>query len=98
MEEHLLLAELSESGGRILSRYDLDDNPRLGQNREMIRRAFDSVSAEILIPLALKRDLIGFIAIGKKESGAFFSADDVAFLKALANQHPPPIPTPLSYH
>jgi hypothetical protein len=44
----------------ILSRHDLDDNPRFGRNREAIRQAFDSVSAELLIPLALKRDLIGF--------------------------------------
>ena len=86
VEEHLLVAELTATGRPILSRHDLDDNPRFGPNREAIRRAFDSVSAELLMPLALKRDLIGFIAIGKKESGAFFSADDVDFLKALSNQ------------
>jgi signal transduction histidine kinase len=97
LEEHLVLAELSDSGGRILSRYDLDDNPRGARNSEMIRRAFDSVSAEMLIPLALKRDLIGFIAIGKKESGAFFSADDVDFLKALANQSALSIANALAY-
>src|SRR6266851_2728070 len=97
LEEHLLLAELSDTGGRMLSRYDLDDNPRAAQNREIIRRAFDSVGAELLIPLALKRDLIGFIAIGKKESGAFFSADDVDFLKALANQSALSIANALAY-
>jgi signal transduction histidine kinase len=97
LDEHLLLAELADMGGRILSRPDLDENPRAGQNREVLRRAFDSVSAEMLIPLALKRDLIGFIAIGKKESGAFFSADDMDFLKALANQSALSIANALAY-
>ena len=97
LDEHLLLAGLTDTGGRILSRPDLDENPRAGQNREMRRRAFDSVSAEILIPVALKRDLIGFIAIGKKESGGFFSADDVDFLKALANQSALSIANALAY-
>ena len=97
LEQHLVLAELANAGGGILLRHDLDDNPRVGQNRELMRQAFDLVGAEMLIPLALKRDLIGFIAIGKKESGAFFSADDVDFLKALANQSALSIANALAY-
>src|SRR5258708_29854058 len=45
VEQHLLLAELANAGGGILLRHDLDDNPRVGQNRELIRNAFDSVGA-----------------------------------------------------
>lgn len=41
---------------------------------------------QLLVPLVLKDELIGFIALGKKESGAFFSADDHDFLSTLANQ------------
>lgn len=92
-----LLAEFSDCGGRIILRHDLDEDPRAGQKREVIRRVFDSVGAEILIPLKLKSDLIGFIAIGKKESGAFFSADDVDFLGALANQSALSIANALAY-
>lgn len=56
---------------------------------EAIQSANDSLTTanlQLLVPLVLKDELIGFIALGKKESGAFFSADDHDFLSTLANQ------------
>lgn len=52
---------------------------------------------QLLVPLVLKDELIGLIALGKKESGAFFSADDHDFLSTLANQSVLSIANALSY-
>jgi len=52
-------------------------------------RAHESEVAQqtmLAAPLMLKHELLGMILLGRKESGAFFSADDRAFLGALANQ------------
>jgi signal transduction histidine kinase len=45
-----------------------------------------ALNLQLLVPLVLKDELIGLIVLGKKESGAFFSADDHDFLYTLANQ------------
>ena len=41
---------------------------------------------QLLVPLMSKDELIGVMALGKKESGRPFSVDDLAFLSTLTNQ------------
>jgi signal transduction histidine kinase len=54
-------------------------------------------SVQVLVPLSFKGDLIGLIALGHKESGAFFSVHDSDFLVTLANQGAVSIANALSY-
>lgn len=51
----------------------------------------------LCIPLILKNELIGFIALGNKASGASFSVDDLTFLSTLANQSAVSIANAQSY-
>lgn len=83
---HPLVQRLARKRSGIFSRDELEQNSAAHEAREKIRRAFHSLGAELIVPLMLKEELIGFIALGAKESGAFFSADDSVFLRTLANQ------------
>jgi signal transduction histidine kinase len=93
-DDHVLATALAQTGGRVLSRYHLD--PESAKDLGL-RSGFDSIDAELLIPLALKDELIGFIALGKKQSGGFFSGDDIDFLRTLANQSALSISNALAY-
>jgi signal transduction histidine kinase len=53
--------------------------------------------AQLFVPLWFKNDLIGLIILGRKGSGAFFSAEDIDFLSTLANQSALSIANALAY-
>lgn len=93
-EHHPLIKRLARTNGRPLSRYSLDDEVSADRN---LRVEFDALGAKLLIPLALKDELVGFIALGRKESGGFFSIDDTDFLRTLANQSALSIANALAY-
>jgi signal transduction histidine kinase len=42
--------------------------------------------AEIVVPMTFAGRLVGFIALGARRSGKYYTADDVQFLRTLANQ------------
>ena len=92
--EHPLIACLANNPGRVVSRYNLDDE--FSEDKDLLS-AFDVIEAELLLRLAFKGDLIGFIALGKKESGAYFSMDDFDFLRTLANQSALSIANAIAY-
>ena len=52
---------------------------------------------KLCIPLILKDELIAFVALGDKVSGASFSVDDITFLSTLANQSAVSIANALAY-
>jgi signal transduction histidine kinase len=83
--------------GRVLSRYDLEEESAYGEDGDRARQAFEVLHAQLIVPLILKGDLIGFLALGQKESGAFFSIDDIGFLTALANQGAVSIANAIAY-
>src|SRR5205814_1669013 len=72
--------------GRVFSLYDVADEAFPPEVQERDRKGLEYIGAQLLVPLTLKGDLIGLIALGNKESGTFFSADDSDFLYTLANQ------------
>lgn len=43
-------------------------------------------AAEIVVPMTFGGRLVGFIALGARRSGKYYTADDVQFLRTLANQ------------
>lgn len=44
------------------------------------------LDAALVMPMAFERTLIGFLALGEKQSGQFFSREDLGLLRTLANQ------------
>jgi len=83
---HPLIGELQTQGQPIL-RYDLtvDLQARPPAEGERLHE-FAHLGVQLLVPLLLKGQLLGFFALGGKESGAFFSVEDRDFLMTLANQ------------
>ncbi len=94
---HPLIGEL-HTKGQPISRYDLTDNTQtsLPPGGERLHE-FAHLGVQLLVPLLLKGQLLGFFALGGKESGAFFSVEDRDFLVTLANQSALSIANALSY-
>jgi signal transduction histidine kinase len=71
---------------RLLSFYDIADSSLSEARLQDCLRELERMQAQLLVPLILKGELLGFFALGAKESGAFFSAADRDFLSTFANQ------------
>lgn len=69
-----------------LTRHDLDVAPEFkglwAQEREML----DKLGAQLLVPLLVRRELVGILLLGPKRSGESFSSDERLTLSTLANQ------------
>jgi len=94
--EHDLIQHLQQQKGRVLSVYDFDEIGK-SETDDMARQGFLRLGVQLVVPLLLKGDLLGFLALGQKESGHFFSADDRDFLSTLANQSALSIGNALAY-
>jgi len=68
-----------------LARADFDDEQDV-EVREAARDVFDSLYAEVLVPILYGVDLLGVIAVGRKISADRLGADDRQLLRTLANQ------------
>jgi signal transduction histidine kinase len=68
-----------------LNRGDFDDeeDPEI---REACRDVFDTLDAELLVPILFGVDLLGVIAVGRKLSGERLGVDERQLLRTLSNQ------------
>jgi signal transduction histidine kinase len=56
------------------------------------------LGTRLLVPMAFERRLVGLIALGQKVSGRFYSGEDLALLRTLANQGAVAVVNARSYH
>ncbi len=91
------LAHVLQRQGRLVSVYDFLDSPAPEETRGECLRTLEHMGAQLLVPLVVKGEMLGFFALARKESGVFFSADDRDFLSTLANQSALSIANALSY-
>ncbi|NOT56079.1 MAG: GAF domain-containing protein [Deltaproteobacteria bacterium] len=96
-DDHAFLHRLQQQDGRAFSVYDFEDLSDPNETDAMIRQGFLRLGAQLVVPLLLKGELLGFFALGKKESGRFFSSEDRDFLHTLANQSALSIGNALAY-
>jgi signal transduction histidine kinase/CheY-like chemotaxis protein len=94
---HPLLQRLQQEEGRPLSLFRLQENGKSFGENESSDQERAPFHAELLVPFLFKGNLIGLVILGPKESGTFFSADDVEFLRTLANQGTLSLANALSY-
>ncbi|MBM4256366.1 MAG: GHKL domain-containing protein [Deltaproteobacteria bacterium] len=95
--DHPFMQRLQQQRERAFSQYDaLSDEGELGSQHEEAE-IFVALNAQLLVPLNLKGEVLGVLALGQKESGQFFSADDRDFLFTLANQSALSVSNALSY-
>jgi signal transduction histidine kinase len=95
--EYHFIQRLQQQTGRALSLYDFEDPSNFDETDAMIRQGFLRLGIQLVVPLFLKSDLLGFFALGQKASGRFFSAEDRDFLHTLANQSALSIGNALAY-
>jgi len=71
---------------RPLLQYDLDLLPAFRAVTQSERDWFQLLQAEVYLPIFSKREWIGMLALGTKESGNRYTEDDLVTLSTLANQ------------
>jgi len=59
---------------------------KAGPEAKTIRSEMKRLRAELILPLAFKGDLAGFLILGEKRSGDLFSVEDIDLLETLSNQ------------
>ncbi|MBI3801132.1 MAG: GAF domain-containing protein, partial [Deltaproteobacteria bacterium] len=82
---------------RIYALEDLTAEAGSPEGRGLSWPTLARLGAQMVVPLTFESDLIGFIALGNKASGAFFTVDDADFLLPLANQSALSITNALAY-
>lgn len=71
---------------RIVSRYDLDEDPFFEGEREAGRQVFDRLDSTLVVPIIYENELKGIMGLGDKKSGKFYRIEDIKLLNTLANQ------------
>jgi len=80
-----LLALVGEEK-RLITRYDLEEDARYGDVKELCLQSFSEMGASIAIPLIYQDQVTGVLALGYKKSGHFYTREDVDLLTTLADQ------------
>jgi signal transduction histidine kinase len=62
------------------------------------REELATLGTHLLVPMSFERRVVGLIALGAKQSGRFFSGEDLALLRTLANQGAVAVQNAQSYH
>jgi two-component system sensor histidine kinase HydH len=78
--EGALITQLERHPQRIVTEDEVAE--RNGQ----VAQALACLGATLLVPMTFERRLAGFLALGGKESGGFYSREDLELLRTLANQ------------
>lgn len=78
------LLSLLEREGKLLTRYDVAENPRYAAVREACKIALQRLDVSILLPLYAEGEFAGALALGNKKSGHFFSREDIDLLTTVA--------------
>ncbi len=75
-----LVRQLERQPQRIITEDDLSER------NGYLRPEFAGLGATLLVPMSFERRLAGFLALGTKGSGRFYSREDLELLRTLANQ------------
>lgn len=84
-KDHPIVRWLLESEQQ-LHAHELDMLPQFRSLWAQEREDLNALGAELFVPLQVKGDLIGILAVGPKEGGGQHSQDDEITLSTLANQ------------
>jgi serine phosphatase RsbU (regulator of sigma subunit) len=83
--EDALLQALKAKNDVIL-RHDFALNPIYEAERHILEDQMQALSAELLVPMRYKDELVGILPLGRKKSGKMFTPEDLDLLRTLTNQ------------
>ena len=69
---------------KLITKYDIAEDPRYAAVRESCGRAFSKLGASLAIPLLHQNTFTGVLTLGHKKSGHFYSRDDIDLLKTIS--------------
>jgi len=71
---------------KLITRYDIDEDPRYHPERERCMKRFSAMGATMVVPLIHQDEVKAVLAVGQKKSGHFYSREDVELISTLATQ------------
>jgi adenylate cyclase len=70
---------------KLITKYDIEEDPRYANLRESCGQRFSEMGASILTPFIYQGKVTGALALGYKKSGHFYTREDIDLLNTLAN-------------
>ncbi|UCG38091.1 MAG: GAF domain-containing protein [bacterium] len=80
------LVSLMQEARRIITIFDLQEDPAYGEAGKACLPRFESLGIVIAVPLVFQGELTGLLALGRRKSGRFFTSEDTDLLRTLADQ------------
>jgi adenylate cyclase len=71
---------------KLITRYDIDEDPRYHPEKERCMKRFSAIGAIMVVPLIHQDEVKAVLAVGQKKSGHFYSREDVELISTLATQ------------
>jgi len=71
---------------RLITKYDIAEDPRYAHLIESCGRTFSELAASLALPMIYQGQVTGVLALGHKKSGHFFTREDVDLLDTMADQ------------
>ncbi len=69
---------------RLITKYDIAEEPAFAAVREVCGRRFSELGASVVLPLFYRDEFAGMLALGYKKSGHFYTREDVELLQTLS--------------
>ena len=70
---------------KMITKYDVAEDPRYAGEREVCASRFDELDASLAIPLLYQDRVNAVITVGHKKSGHYFTKEDIELLTTLAS-------------
>lgn len=80
------LIDLLSREKNLVTKYDLEEDPRYQKVKETCGETFSQMSASLAIPLLFKGEVMGLLALGEKKSGHFYTREDIDLLHTMADE------------
>lgn len=80
------LIQIIEKEKKELTKYDILEDPKYQNVCEDCSRNFETLNANLMVPLVFQDEVIGIINLGEKKSGKSYNREDIDLLLTLANQ------------
>ena len=78
------LADLVMQEGKLLTRFDIEEDPKYAGQRNDCLDQYDKLDATICTPLMHNNKSFGVLFLGNKKSGKFFNKQDIDLVKMLS--------------
>lgn len=80
------IVHLMEQERKLVTRYDLVEDPRYREMDRSYRQRFQELDATLALPLISHDQLVGILLVGNKKSGKFYTREEIDLLRTLANE------------